>query len=436
MGPEIAAILHGLGMVGLFSSRAFLPAFLTALALRFGDDLPLINDLGLLENVGDTPTWFTHWITLVVLGVLSAVELYATKDPDARQLLETVDRYLKVGVSVGTHLGVLTSTDVHAIPHLDAQGGLGLGFAGLVAVGVWWAAGLRSSVLGALWEADDDDVLGLHKLIAWAEDLWVVVGLALLIVLPILMLAGVGAVLLCLWGIRRFMAAREESAKVPCAGCSEALYPTALVCAACDAAVAEPRQVGFFGGAREEPETNLEQHRLRLIECGRCPRCATRLPSGEPRPVCPGCSRALYAEPPQLEGPLQGPSSSQQSCTASPQGAAGVTPAAYVAHVGARVPHALAITAGFSLIPVVGFIPAVVYSRLTLVAPYRRYLPFGSRFCLRWVVRLCVLLLIPLQWVPLLGGAVVPLLAYASYRVHRAAFVGQVEEGAAAGGVE
>jgi len=368
----------------------------------------------LLENVGDTPTWFTHWITLVVLGVLSAVELYATKDPDARQLLETVDRYLKVGVSVGTHLGVLTSTDVQAIPHLDAQGGLGVGFAGLVALGVWWAAGLRSSVLGALWEADDDDVLGLQKLIAWGEDLWVVVGLALLIVLPILMLAGVGAVLVCLWGIRRFMAAREESAKVACAGCAAPLYPTALVCAACDAAVAEPRRVGFFGGAREEPETNLEQHRLRLIECGRCPRCATRLPSGEPRPTCPGCSRALYAA----------------------DAAAGATPAAYVAHVGGRVPHALAITAGFSLIPVVGFVPAVVYSRLTLVAPYRRYLPFGSRFCLRWVVRLCVLLLIPLQWVPLLGGAVVPLLAYASYRVHRAAYLAQVEEGAPRAGVE
>ncbi|MCA8922343.1 MAG: hypothetical protein KDD82_11075 [Planctomycetes bacterium] len=400
MGPEIAAILHGTGMIGLFSSRAFLPAFLTALCLRFGDDLPWISDLGLLQNAGDTPTWFTHTATLVILGLLSALELYATKDPDARQLLETIDRYLKVAISVLTYVGVLTTADVAAVPHLDAQGGLGVGFAGAVALGVWWAAGLRSSVLGALWEADDDDALGLHRLIAWAEDLWVVAGLLLLIVLPLLMLAGVVATLACLWGIRRFMAAREERAKLPCAACATPLYPTALGCSSCDAAVAEPKRVGFFGGARDEPETDLAAHRLRLIERGRCPRCATPLPSGEPRPTCPGCSRALFAEPPSATD--------------------------YLETVRARVPHALAITAGFSLIPVVGFVPAVVYARLTLVAPFRRYLPFGSRFCLRWVVRGVVLLMIPLQWIPLLGGAVVPLLAYASYRVHRAGYEAQI----------
>ncbi|MEZ6188654.1 MAG: hypothetical protein R3F62_27075 [Planctomycetota bacterium] len=386
-------------MVGLFSSRAFLPAFLTALWLRFGDQLPWIGELGILGNVADTPTWFTHGATLVVLGLLSGLELYATKDPDARQLLETIDRYLKVALSVATYLGVLSATEAAQVPQLEAQGGLGLGFAGAVALGVWWAAGLRSSVLGALWEADEDDALGLHRLVSWAEDLWA--GVALLVILPVLMLLGVGVVLACLWGVRRFMAAREERQKVPCAACGSPLYPTALACPACDAAVAAPRQVGFFGGAREEPETDLEAHRLRLIEGGRCPRCATRFPAAELRPSCPGCARELYSEPP--------------------------SPEAYDRAIAGRAPHALAITAGFSLIPVVGFVPAVVYSRLTLVAPYRRYLSFGRRFCLRWVVRFLVVLAIPLQWVPLLGGAVVPALALASHRVHRAAYLRGLE---------
>ena len=64
------ALIHGLGSIGPFASRAFLPAFVTALLLRFGPKLAIVRDLGLLQRIGDTPGWFTADVTLWILGVL------------------------------------------------------------------------------------------------------------------------------------------------------------------------------------------------------------------------------------------------------------------------------------------------------------------------------------------------------------------------------
>jgi hypothetical protein len=46
---------------------------------------------------------------------------------------------------------------------------------------------------------------------------------------------------------------------------------------------------------------------------------------------------------------------------------------------------------------VLGVIPGVVAYRLMIVAPFRRYIPPGRGFLLRWGVRLAVVLLVALQ---------------------------------------
>jgi hypothetical protein len=51
--------IHGVGSTGIFSSRAFLPAFATALLLRFGPQVPWLAHAGLLPHVRGVPTWFT-----------------------------------------------------------------------------------------------------------------------------------------------------------------------------------------------------------------------------------------------------------------------------------------------------------------------------------------------------------------------------------------
>ncbi len=54
------AFIHSLGSMGLFPSRAFIPAFLTALLCRFGPEVAWIKDSGILGSIGSTPTWFTQ----------------------------------------------------------------------------------------------------------------------------------------------------------------------------------------------------------------------------------------------------------------------------------------------------------------------------------------------------------------------------------------
>jgi len=60
-----------------------------------------------------------------------------------------------------------------------------------------------------------------------------------------------------------------------------------------------------------------------------------------------------------------------------------------------------------------------------LVGPFRRYLPRGRNMLLRWGLRLLFVLLIALQWIPVAGGLVIPVMALLSYTVYRNAFAAQ-----------
>src|SRR3954453_10784703 len=104
---SLPLFLQGLGSVGVFASRAFLPAFVTALLLRFGPHVPWLAHAGLLPQVRDVPTWFTSDASLLVLGVLAALELVAERVPEAKTILDAVHDYLKTGMAALTYLGVL-----------------------------------------------------------------------------------------------------------------------------------------------------------------------------------------------------------------------------------------------------------------------------------------------------------------------------------------
>jgi hypothetical protein len=86
------------------------------------------------------------------------------------------------------------------------------------------------------------------------------------------------------------------------------------------------------------------------------------------------------------------------------------------------VPLACVVCFVLGLIPVLGVIPGVIYYRLTIVAPFRRYIPAGRGFVLRWGVRLAVVVLVAFQWVPVAGGLAVPIMALISYGAYRTAY--------------
>jgi hypothetical protein len=95
---------------------------------------------------------------------------------------------------------------------------------------------------------------------------------------------------------------------------------------------------------------------------------------------------------------------------------------AYIAFIDRRVPLVCGVCFLLGLVPVLGVIPGVIAYRLAIVAPFRRYLPPGHRFLLRWGVRLVILALVAVQWVPVAGGLAVPAMALINYGAYRAVY--------------
>jgi hypothetical protein len=393
---SLPLFLQGLGSIGVFASRAFLPAFVTALLLRFGPQVPWLARYGLLPQVRDVPTWFTSDAALVILGVLAVLELVAERFPEAQAVLDQVHAYLKTGMAVVTYLGALNATDRAAAQQVIKQAGLGDYLPALaVGAGVYLATQVRGAILGPLSEADEDDDLGVQGLIRWVEDLWGVLGAVALVVFPLLTLAAFGVAILILVLVERRLESQGERAKVPCAHCGEPIHASAPACPFCHAPVKEPRDVGLLGQPKDRP-ADLRSLPYRLVAVKRCPVCATRLGRRAVKQTCGACGHRLMDDPRFARD--------------------------YIAAIDRRVPLVLVGCFLLGLIPVLGVIPGVVYYRLAIVAPFRRYIPTGRGFLLRWGVRLAVLVLVAFQWVPVAGGLAVPVMALINYGAYRTAY--------------
>jgi hypothetical protein len=394
-----AAFIHTLGSLGIFPSRAFIPAFLTALILRVGPQIPAVQNSGLLSSIGTAPTWFTSDATLIILGILSLIEIIATKNADAREFMNEADKYIKSGMAFLVSYGVLSATDRQTVDAIRTGGALELTDMGLsagIAGAVYWLASLRSKVLGFFGEADSDDDVGIQKFLMWMEDLWVAFGFFLLLIYPMLVLvaaAGIGATY---FALSRYIQYRAEKIKVPCSHCQTAIHPSALYCPHCKAQVAQPKALGFMGSARKELVADRTEHALELISSKRCPCCATRFELRAARQDCASCGHKLMSD-----------KNTQQ---------------AYVNRIDQRVGGVLLVSAFAGLVPIIGMIFALIYFRVKLVSPFRQYIGFGTGFFVKWSVRVLNLLLILLQLIPPLGLIVVPLMAYTNYRVYRGVY--------------
>lgn len=105
----------------MFSSRAFVSAFAVAAMLKWGPQVGWINSLGLLQHITNVPTWFTHDLTVTILGLLAVLEIVATKSSDARMLLNEVDGYIKSAsafVTTFTVAGIISANDAAVIKQI------------------------------------------------------------------------------------------------------------------------------------------------------------------------------------------------------------------------------------------------------------------------------------------------------------------------------
>ena len=393
---NITALVHGIGSIGLFSSRIFLPAFVTSVLLRFGPDVPLLHHFGVLHHLQHgQPTWFTGNITLAVLGALSVLEIVGQKSPEIRRLLHEIDVYGKALMAGLTSLGVISSTDSHFVQQTFQHAGYMDAIPPLVAaLGTWRVGRARQTVVVNLF--DHLDGTHLDRLISWLEEAWVIFGSFLLVLFPVLMLLLVGMATGILFMLRKRLEVREEQRKVACPHCGTMIYPCAMACPKCRTAVSRPAAVGFLGQSRLYPAENIANHPYRLVEKRRCPVCATRLAPRRPLEPCAACGEVSLADPRFAR--------------------------AYMDYIAGRVPIVLMVCFLMSLVPVLGLIVGTVYYRMELVLPFSQYLPMGRRFVLRWMIRLLFLVLVFVQIVPLLGGLVVPLMALLSFGLYRDSF--------------
>lgn len=398
---DLSALIYGVSSCGFFPARAFVPAFATSLLMRFGNDLPLLRHLPVVAHTPDAPTWFTHGATLSVLGLLAVLEIIATKSDDVEEVLDLVTRTLKPAMAVFCCLGVLSVHDRQALESVIAptlQAGL-LDSLWIVGAGglVHYLTGLRADLRLLLRAADEDDDFGVRQALSWIEDAWTTFGMLMAIFYPIVMLCLLALVLGALRAIRWLLERREQRRMGACTACAGALYRCALECPACGHANTQPTGVGFFGQALDTPAPDREALRLRLAEKKRCPRCATRLPQRRPRQQCQGCGHDPFAD-----------AAFRQT---------------YVDGIGRRQWSVLGLGFLCSLVPVIGLIPGLILVRQRLTSPLGRYLPVGRRFLARWALRLVFVLLLTIDWIPVLSGIVVPIIGWLSFHVYRRAFI-------------
>ena len=332
----------------------------------------------------------------MALGILSCLECWATKNADVRELLHQLDGAVKTLMTLLTSLGVASVDDGEVVRAIQ-QAGIADGIFGLMAAGtVFFLTSARQSLYELLTEIDADDSLGIQKLCSWAEDAWVVFGAVMLIVFPLLMILFTAVVfgLLYLW--QKAAHAREERLRLPCGSCGNPIYRCAIACPACGAANAQACAVNWLGLPKPNLPANPADHALRLIAVRRCPSCATRLKQKRPRQTCESCRREVFSDDAQL--------------------------AAYLRLVQARFALTLLICFLLGLVPVVGVVPAIVFYRIHLISPLRRYVPFGSALLAKWLGRFACFAVLSIQWIPFLGIGSLPIMAAINYAIYRRAF--------------
>ncbi|MEK6704079.1 MAG: DUF4126 family protein [Planctomycetota bacterium] len=384
---------------GLCSARAFLPAFIAALMLRFGGDYETVRDAaGGLIGAGHVATWFTSNTCLIVLGVLAALEFVAQRSHDARAVLAEIDHWAKPVMGAITAFGLLSAEDVATVDQINTQhaGMTTPIFALLAAGGTYAVARARNEVQSLLHDADSDNATGIHGIIAWAEDAYAVFGMLLFILLPVLVSILIGLSIGVVFLLQRRAHAREEATRVPCTACSTLMYRSAVRCPSCKATNASVCRINWLGVATSEPADAARQP-VALLCKRRCPACASRLAGRTPRQTCTACGTPAFAD----------------------SGAV----SSYDAAIQSRLLPTLGLCAVLGVVPVLGLIAGVLYYRINLVSPYRAYIPLARSMLMRWALRLLFFVLIVFQIIPGVGAVTVPLMALLNYLVYRKAFL-------------
>lgn len=378
-----------------FAARPFLAVLLIALVARFSDALA-------------APSWLVSNDALLTVGALAFLEHFGTKTSLGRFLEEFTP------LAKGVLNFLLVFILIFPLAKANSLAPVGLELlsfglrdwtAGAVAVvgsfftggSVWLLAWLRNGILSALIDLDEEDDLGIQNYLSWIEDFWTISGTLAALFFPMLALAAYSVSLLSLFFMQRYTRYLQDKRKVACTCCGELHYATALRCPRCYQPNPYPHAVGLFGQALNRPAPNAAIHRYRLLARKRCSRCATRLRKRSIRQRCEACGKVAFAHEMELKN--------------------------YLNQLRQDLPRTLAICMGLSFVPIWGILPGVIYYRLAFISSMRGYLQRPLVSCVRLLLLLFNLLLISLQWIPILGALVIPIIFLTNYWVYRTLLV-------------
>ncbi len=392
----INSLLYATGLSGFFASRAFLPAFAAAFAMKYGHLVPWLGNIDFIQKMADAPTWFTHPTVVWGLGALAVAEMLAERSPEIREVLDEGLVYVKSGLSAATSYGLLSASDAAVVGEIVSEAGFFDSIPAAISGGLtFFLTMTRNGVVGILSEADEDDSLGMRKFISWCEELWATFGVWILLAIPGAVLLLNGIVFGVLFIIRKRHEGKMEDARIECPKCQTRIHCFSTACLSCDAPNENPIALGALGGMLEERQSDSVAQKVRLIELKRSPKSGEKVKGRGADIVCKEDGVSVFAEKDVNEQ--------------------------YFKTVDGRLPKVLIVSAVLGFVPILGLIAGVIYYRLQLVAPYRRYLPWSKGFLTKWLVRLVLLGLAALQIVGF-GIFAVPLMALINHWMYRGAF--------------
>lgn len=398
-----------LSQCGIISIRMFMPSFLYLLLLRFHDVLGAHCPQMVIDLAAATPAWLLSDASLIVWGVLALLEYIAQHDDSVREFLTgDFDRIAKAVFTFLAAYAFIDAGDAAAVRELaPAVAGVPAAAAGaLVCGGVTWGlCGIRQKFLEMLRTIDSDNSLGLHRLASRAEDLWCLLAVFFLVILPLAALVITGLNFLSLALFRIWLARREKIRSHACPQCAAAGRETivanaAEICPQCHSPQPRIYAAGWLGIATATPLApgQTAAQRLTLLRARRCPLCA--LPTtGD---TCPHCGAAIWEQ-----------GYSRGAYAAKPEQAAVIIAVA-----------AVLLTA----VPVWGLLLSLVLFNIYVLRPLRLYQTWAARvkgkFLLRFLRNCALLVGLVFSCIPF-AGLLTFLPYWLAYRRARRDFLNQ-----------
>lgn len=383
-GSLLTYIALALSSTGPLATRAFLPLAIVCTFAAYPDYA--YDVINYKINVPTALAFLTSEPALVTLWSLAVLECMAEKSNEIKEFLDEIQKGLKASVAIVITL-MLAPEDPDLVNLAGApadmvmQAGFSPGLVLAITCGglTYFLADVRTRFFRWTREADADDALWLRGFLSWMEDIFALLGPAMIIFLPALALLFAGFLLIVTgiinWLLNRF----ERRGSYPCPACENAVMPAALECGCCGEELAPQRILSWNRLARENMAGNevegeeRHQHRLRLLSQRKCPSCS------EPLKVrqflaegCDCCGERFALE-------------TQESWFDD-----------YLKNVLTRSVRWLPLVTLAGLIPIVGFSVSIVVIKLVLVAPLLIFLNVRQKIGLRWGMRLfTVLMLLP-----------------------------------------